>query len=75
VTKLYGVLYERHLLVLTPFVVRLCILIYSVSCIIHTYVMHACGDKGHIQFIYACGFKTVFKQVMINGITDSSKML
>ena len=35
--------------------------------------MHACGDKGHIQFIYACGFKTVFKQVMMNEIVDSSK--
>jgi len=51
-----------------------------VSCIMHTHVILACGYKGHIHSIHACDFKTilnllVFKQVMRNGIVDSSKML
>ena len=80
VTKLCDVLYKWHLLVLAPYVVRLCIDICSVSCIIHTHVMHAWSFKGYIHTIHACDLRLflnmlVYKQVIINVIVDSSKML
>ena len=48
------------------------------SCTICTHSIHACRFKRYIYSIYACGFKTalnksVFKQVMMNEIVESSK--
>jgi len=45
----------------------------------YTHGMHACGIKRYIYSIHAYGFKTVLntlvlKEVMRNGIIDSSKI-
>ena len=45
----------------------------------YTDVIHACGYKRYIHFIHAYEFQIVlnilvFKQVMRNGIVDSSKI-
>jgi len=54
--------------------------IYFASCIMYNDAIHAYGYKSYIHSIHACDFRTVlkilvFKQVMRNGIVDSSKML
>ena len=71
---------DSYLLSLPRWLVRLCIHIYFVSCIMYTHVIPGCGYERYIHSIHACDFKTVlnilvFKQVMRNAIVDSSKML
>ena len=79
VTTLYGVHYEWRLFILSSYMCRLRIHIFT-NCIMYTHVIYACGYKGYIHSIHACEFKTVlnifvFKQVIRNGMVASSKML
>jgi len=65
---------------LTMWLVKLCKHICFASCITYTLVIHAYSCKGYIHSIHACDFEIVlnilvFKQVMRNGIVDSSKLL
>jgi len=71
---------DNYFLSLPMWSVRLGIHIYFASYIMYTHVRHAYGYKGYIHSVHARDFKTVFKilvfkQVMRNGIVDSSKML
>jgi len=71
---------NSYLLSLSMWLAGLCKPTYFVSCIMYTHVIHACGINRYIHSTHAYGFKTifkilVFKQVVINGIVNSSKML